>query len=73
MTRIAQFLAQVLFASNDEYFVSDKYTNRLLNTFKICPPDFMRRLALVLSKPGVKAIELGASFELLSALWRGTA
>ena len=29
MTRIAQFMVQALFALNEKYFVSDKYTTRL--------------------------------------------
>jgi hypothetical protein len=72
MTRIAQFLVHALFALNNEYFVSDKYANRVIDKFKICPPDFTGRLARVLSKPGANSTELNTSVELLSELWRET-
>ncbi len=72
MTRIAQFLVHALFALNDEYFLSDKYANRLVDEFKICPMDFTDRLARVLSRPGANSVELGTSLELLSDLWRET-
>jgi hypothetical protein len=35
MTRVAQFLVHALFALNEEYFVSDKYADRLL---EVWPP-----------------------------------
>jgi predicted nucleotidyltransferase len=70
MTRIAQFLMHALFALNNEYFVSDKYANRLLDGFRICPLDFTARLARILSKPGSNSAELGNSCALLSALWQ---
>ena len=72
MTRVAQFLVHSLFALNREYFVSDKYANRLLKQFALRPRDFTSRLARVLSNPGGKAAELHSSTESLRALWLET-
>ena len=69
LTRVAQFLVQALFALNREYFVSDKYANRLLDRFPLRPPDFTSRLARGLSHLGSEPAQLGRSAELLSALW----
>jgi hypothetical protein len=72
MTRVAQFLVQALFALNDEYFVGEKYANRLIDQFKRRPRDFTSRLARVLSNPGADPKQLHESTELLSGLWRET-
>ena len=72
MTRVAQFLVHALFALNKEYFVNDKYANRLLDQFALRPQDFTARLARVLSSPGGESAELGRSVESLSALWLET-
>lgn len=72
MTRVAQSLVQALFALNRRYFVSDKYANKLIEQFALCPRDFVGRLARVLSNPGGNASELGRSSELLNALWLET-
>jgi Nucleotidyltransferase domain/Domain of unknown function (DUF4037) len=69
ITRIAQCLVHTLFALNKEYFVSDKYTNRLIDQFAVCPADFTARLAHILSSPGGTSAELVRSIELLRALW----
>ena len=69
MTRIAQCLVHALFALNNEYFVSDKYANRLIDQFAVCPADFTTRLSSVLSIPGGTSAELARSAELLRALW----
>jgi hypothetical protein len=69
MTRVAQDLVQALFALNGEYFVSDKYAGRRIDQFALRPPDFMSRLARVLSNPGIDSAGLRESTELLSALW----
>ena len=52
MTRVAQSLVQALFAMNDEYFLGDKYVNRIIEQFKRRPREFTSRLARVLSNPG---------------------
>jgi len=72
VTRVAQFLVHALFASNEEYFVSDEYTGQLLEQFALRPCDFTPRLAHVLSNPGGNPTELRRSSELLSALWLET-
>ena len=72
LSRVAQFLVQALFALNREYFVSDKYANRLLDQFPLRPPDFTSRLAGGLSHLGSEPAQLGRFTELLSALWRET-
>jgi hypothetical protein len=72
MTRIAQFLVHALFASNREYFVSDKYANRILGQFAVQPRDFIPRLAGVLSHPGGEAAESRRCSGLLRALWLET-
>jgi hypothetical protein len=69
MTRVAQFLVHAHFAMNGEYFVSDKYTSRLIEQFSLRPHDFTPRLARVLSSPGGDPMELLRSSELLKALW----
>jgi predicted nucleotidyltransferase len=69
MTRVAQALVHALFALNNEYFVSDKYANRLIDQFALRPPEFTSRLARILSNPGTASAELAASFELLRSLW----
>jgi hypothetical protein len=72
MTRVAQFLVQALFALNREYFVSDKYANRLIEEFSMRPRDFSSRLTTVLSRLGNNSAELQRSWELLSGLWLDT-
>jgi len=69
MTRVAQALVHALFALNNEYFVSDKYANRLIDQFAVRPPDFTSRLARILSNPGTASAELASSLELLRSLW----
>ena len=69
MTRIAQYLVQALFALNREYFVSDKYANRLIDQFLSRPHDFTYRLASVLANPGADTAGLRRSAELLTSLW----
>ena len=70
MTRIAQFLVQALFALNEKYFVSDKYTTWLVDQFPLRPRDFTARLAQILSQPGGTPAELHHSSQLLTLLWR---
>ena len=70
MTRVAQFLVQALFALNEKYFVSDKYTTRLVDQFLLRPRDFTARLAQILSHPGGTPAELHRSSRLLTSLWR---
>ena len=70
MTRIAQFLVQAMFALNGTYFVSDKYTTRLVDQFVLRPRDFTARLAQILSHPGNTPAELHRSSQLLTLLWR---
>ncbi len=70
--RVAHFLVQALFALNEEYFVSDKYANRLLEHFAARPRDFTSRLASVLSCPGAGAALLRRSLESMRTLWRET-
>jgi len=72
MTRTAQYLAQALFALNREYFVSDKYANRLIDQFSSRPHDFTSRLASVLAAPGADTAGLRRSAELLTSLWLQT-
>ena len=69
MTRVAQYLIHALFALNQRFFVSDKYANRLIEGFALCPPEFTTRLSRVLSNPGGNSTELRKSSELLEALW----
>jgi hypothetical protein len=69
-TRVAHFLVHALFALNEEYFISDKYANRLVGQFAARPPDFNARLASVLSCPGGDAAHLRRSFESMRTLWR---
>lgn len=69
MTRIAQYLVQALFALNREYFLSDKYANRLIDQFSSCPRDFTSRLASVLAAPGSNTAGLRTSTEHLTLLW----
>jgi predicted nucleotidyltransferase len=69
MTRVAQFLVHALFALNEEYFVSDKYANRLVEQFALRPRDFPLRLARALSSAGVDPQELRRSSGLLRAMW----
>jgi hypothetical protein len=72
ITRIAQFLVHALFALNNEYFVSDKYANRLTDQFPSRPYDFTTRLAAVLANPGADTGALRKSAESLTLLWRET-
>jgi hypothetical protein len=72
MTRIAQYLVQALFAWNKEYFVSDKYVNRLIDQFSSRPRDFTSRLANVLANPGADTAGLRRSADLLTSLWLET-
>ena len=72
MTRVAQFLVHALFALNKEYFVSDKYANRLIEQFPSRPHDFTSRLASVLAAPGADTAGLKRSAELLTSLWLET-
>jgi len=72
MTRIAQYLVQALFALNREYFVSDKYANRLIDQFSSRPHDFTSRLGSVLANPGAGTAGLRRSGELLTSLWLET-
>jgi Nucleotidyltransferase domain/Domain of unknown function (DUF4037) len=72
ITRIAQFLVHALFALNKEYFVSDKYANRLIDQFPSRPHDFTKRLAAVLANPGADTAALRKSAESLTLLWRET-
>jgi nucleotidyltransferase-like protein/uncharacterized protein DUF4037 len=72
MTRVAQFLVHALFALNKEYFVSDKYANRLIDQFPSRPHDFTSRLANVLAAPGADTAGLKTSAELLTSLWLET-
>jgi uncharacterized protein DUF4037/nucleotidyltransferase-like protein len=72
MTRIAQYLVQALFALNEEYFVSDKYANRLIDQFSSRPCDFTSRLASVLANPGADTAALRSSAERLTSLWLET-
>ncbi|MBL8295646.1 MAG: nucleotidyltransferase domain-containing protein [Bryobacterales bacterium] len=72
MARVAQFLVHALFALNRRYFVSDKYANRLIGEFTLRPPDFMARLAQVLSGPGATTGELSKALESLTGLWLET-
>jgi len=67
MTRIAQLLVHALFALNRLYFVSDRYTNRILGQFSVQPRDFIPRLAGVLSHPSGDAAELRRSSGLLGS------
>jgi hypothetical protein len=69
MSRVAHYLVQGLFALNRQYFLSDKYTKRVLERFSLLPRDFMIRLEAVLACPGADPDRLGRSTELLSALW----
>ncbi len=69
MTRVAQFLIHALFALNQQYFVSDKKANRLIENFSLRPRDFTSRLAGVLANAGATYVELARSIELLSPLW----
>lgn len=72
ITRIAHFLVHALFALNREYFVSDKYANRLIDQFPSRPCDFTTRLAAVLANPGADTGALRKSAESLTLLWRET-
>jgi uncharacterized protein DUF4037/nucleotidyltransferase-like protein len=72
MTRIAQYLVQALFALNNEYFVSDKYANRLIDQFPSRPRDFTSRLAGVLASPGADTSGLTRSADILTSLWLET-
>jgi hypothetical protein len=72
LTRTAQYLVQALFALNKEYFVSDKYANRLIDQFSSRPNDFTSRLARVLAAPGADTAGLRRSAELLTSLWLET-
>jgi hypothetical protein len=72
MTRVAQFVVHALFALNKEYFVSDKYANRLIEQFPSRPHDFTSRLASVLAAPGADTAGLKRSAELLTSLWLET-
>jgi hypothetical protein len=72
MTRIAQCLTHAVFALNEEYFVSDKYANRLIDRFALCPVDFTTRLAHILSSPGAEPPQLSRSVEMLRSLWLET-
>lgn len=72
MTRIAHFLVHALFALNKEYFVSDKYVNRLIDGFPLRPHDFMSSLASVLASPGADSAGLKKSAERLTRLWLET-
>ena len=72
ITRIALFLVHALFALNKEYFVSDKYANRLIDQFSSRPHDFTTRLAAVLANPGADTAALKKSAESLTLLWRET-
>ena len=58
MTHIAQFLVQALCVLNEKYFVSDKYTTRLLDQFALPRRDLTARLAQILSHPGGTPAEL---------------
>lgn len=72
MTRVAQYMVHALFALNRQYFVSDKYANRLLEQFALKPREFTTRLASVLSNLGGDGTELRRSSELLAGLWLET-
>lgn len=72
MTRISHYLVQALFALNEEYFVSDKYANLLIEQFAVCPTDFTARLARILSSAGAESSELNRSVDLLRDLWLET-
>jgi hypothetical protein len=72
MTRVAQFLVHALFALNNEYFVSDKHANRVIDQFTSRPRDFTSRLASVLANSGADTAGLRRSAELLTSLWLET-
>lgn len=72
MTRVAHYLVQSIFALNGEYFVNDKYVNRLVDQFALRPSEFTTRLGRLLSHPGATSAELIRSAELLNMLWSET-
>ncbi len=72
LTRTAQYLVQVLFALNREYFVGDKYACQLIERFKLRPKDFSSRAERVLSDCGKKPAQLSKSTGQMSALWGET-
>lgn len=69
MTRSAQYMVHALFAMNREYFVGDKYTNRLIDQFSARPRDFTSRLASILAHCGGDTPGLRRSTEALTSLW----
>ncbi len=69
LTRVSQYVVQALFALNEEYFLNDKHTMRILGGLRLVPVDCLRRLSDVLSRPGRDCDELQASLAGLRQVW----
>lgn len=68
-TRVLANLTQVLFAMNDEYFLTDKRLSQVLATFSKLPASYVARMEEILSKPGDDAKQLTATVHSLRKLW----
>lgn len=69
ITRVLANLTQVLFAMNDEYFLTDKRLAQVLATFSKLPAGYVARMERILSKPGEDAETLTATVDFLRKLW----
>ncbi len=72
MTRAWHYLVHAIFALNEEYFLNDKHTERMLGMLPKVPHQCAGRVADVLARPGRNRDELGDSLELLRRVWAET-
>jgi predicted nucleotidyltransferase len=70
LARIAGALTQALYALNETYFISDKGVLEAIEKFVLCPPQYVEKVARVLSHPGETATQLSATVDLLAATWQ---
>lgn len=61
-------LIQVLFALNERYFINEKGSIRIADSFGICPNQFMKIVSTVLINPGDNADKLLLSISKLESL-----
>ena len=69
LTRVAAALTQALFALNEVYFMTDKNAMGRIASFKVAPPDYVKHIEALLTRPGETVSELRQSVVNCEAAW----
>jgi len=70
LTRAAANLTQVLFALNEQYFLTDKGAIDQLNSFRLIPAGYVKIITRILAHPGLKVKEMTKSVHDFEKLWK---